>query len=182
MYRNISLWIAVFFINYAFQLYRGDPKDKIIFGVVLAMIIAETVDLLNWIPEFKRVRKITAFVIPVFAFYLLFTKRQSTSGYISFLLFSMLMFFAIWRKSNGDTRSLSHKEIRNARILGVLIGFLCFWEISMFSLERIFHSDYLYPTISVLLVPHLDSLLGRGVFLVIWVMLGFFLLNDWDES
>lgn len=178
----MSLWIAVFLINFLFQLYRGFDPDLIYFGSALILILLESVGFLNWIPNFKIIRKISLFLLPIISFSVIFTPRESTVGRLLFYLLFIMMFFALWRSNSGDESTLSKREINLARSVSAILIFICFWEILMFIMARIFDDGWLYPTLSELIVPHLDGYLGRSIFVIFWCALGLFIIRDWDET
>ena len=182
MYRNVSLWIAIFFVNFIFQLYRGSGPDLIFFGLALALVVLESIGLLDWIPEFRSLRKIAINTLPIFGTLFIFAKRESAIGRYLFYALFVFMFLALWRRNSGDQSNLSKREINLARSISLILILICAWEILMFTLAQIFSDDWHYPTISVLIVPYLDGLIGRTVFVLLWSALGIFLIRDWSES
>jgi len=181
-YQSVSLWIAVFSINFIFQLYRGFDPDLIYFGIALLLVILESIGLLDWVPEFKGLRKVTIYILPVFSVVTIFLKRESNLGKYLFYALFILMFVALWRRNSGDQKNLNKREINLARSISFILIFICFWEILMFTLARVFSNDWLYPTLSELIVPHLDGFIGRSIFLTLWCALGIFIIRDWDET
>lgn len=181
-FQSVSLWIAVFSVNFIFQLYRGFDPDLIYFGIALILVILESVGLLDWLPEFKRVRKVAIYFLPSIGFFIIFIKRDNDLGRALFYLLFVVMFIALWRRMSGDESHLIKREINLAKSISFILIAICFWEILMFTLASFFSNDYLYPTLSELIVPHLDGLVGRSIFVTLWCGLGIFIIRDWDET
>lgn len=112
--QTVSLWIAVFLINFIFQLYRGFDPDLIYFGIALLLIILESVGFLDWVPEFRGIRKISIYLLPVFSVATIFLKRESTAGKYLFYSLFLLMFISLWRRKSGDQKNLNNREINLA--------------------------------------------------------------------
>lgn len=182
MYRKVSLWIAVFLINFIFQFYRGFDPDLIYFGIAFVLILFENFGLLNWIPELRKVRKKSVYLLPIFTIAFIFIKRESDIGFFLFYLLFVVMFFALWRKNDGGQSSLNRKEIVLARTISTLLVFICIWEILMFTLAKIRDDLWLYPTLSELVVPFLDGLFGRSIFVLCWCAIGIFIIRNWQEQ
>ena len=170
-------------MNFFFQLYRGSKQDIAIFTVALILLVLESTNNLNWLPEFKGLRKsrVNLFALIAMSLYLLFTKRGAPLTIWIFILFFIFMFLDLWRRHNGEKRKLTFAQEKSAQIWAMLGIALCFWELITFVLATISKDDYSYPTISVLIAPHLDALIGRAIFIVAWLLFGFLLLKDWRE-
>ncbi len=113
-FQSVSLWIAVFSVNFIFQLYRGFNPDLIYFGIALLLVILESVGLLDWVPEFKGLRKVAIYTLPVFSVVTIFLKRESNLGKYLFYALFILMFVALWRRNSGDQKNLNNREINLA--------------------------------------------------------------------
>ena len=180
---SLSWWSAAFGVNFLFQIYRGSPQDIIIFTIAWILIILESTHYLDWIPEFKNLRKLqlNKYLLIGVSLYLLFTKRETTLTIWIFAALFVYLFFDLWRRQDGETTKMSASEIKSARAWSGIGIILCFWELLAFVLASISKDDYSYPTISVLIAPHLDGLIGRGIFIIAWAAVGFLIINDWRE-
>ena len=178
----VSGWGLIFLINFSFQLYRGFDPDLFYFGFALALVILESAGLLNWIPEFRKVRRLVIFIVPIIGIAILFIKRESAEGRYLFYFLFVAMFVALWRRGDGDKNKLTQHEVSLAKSIGAILIAICSWEVLMFTLARIFDDSPGYPTLSELIVPHLDGYTGRSIFIVLWVALGIFIIRDWDET
>ena len=180
---GLSWWSAVSGVNFLFQIYRGSLQDIIIFTIAWILIILESSHYLDWIPEFKKLRKLSLnkYLLIAFSLYLLFTKRETPLTIWIFAALFIYLFLDLWRRDNGEKSKLSPTEIKSARAWGGIGIILCFWELLAFVLASISKDDYSYPTISVLIAPHLDGLIGRGIFIIAWAAVGFLIINDWRE-
>lgn len=181
--RTFSWWILAFAFNFVFQIYRGSLEDIIFFSIALIIMILESTKLLNWIPEFPTLRdsKANIFILIGISLYLLYTKRETPWTPWLFSIFFIFMFLDLWRREDGVQIKLTNSQIRSAKSWAVIGIALCIWELIAFVLASISKDDFSYPTISVLISPNLDGLLGRGIFIICWVALGFMLLRDWRE-
>lgn len=179
---TISWWGLIFLINFSFQLYRGFDPDLIYFGFALALVILESAGLLYWVPEIKKVRSLVLFLVPVIGAAILFIKRESSEGHYLFYFLFVAMFIALWRRRDGDKNKLTEREVSLAKSIGAILIAICTWEVLMFTLARVFDNSSGYPTLSELIVPHLDGYTGRSIFIVLWVALGIFIIRDWDET
>lgn len=183
MLRNLSWWALAFTVNFLFQLYRGSAQDTIIFTVALILIVLESTHLLDWIPEFKRLRKSKVNLVALLAVsvYIFFSKPDTTLTLLVFIALFFLMFFDLWRRDDGDGSKMKASEIKSARNWAAIGIALCIWELIAYVLASIYKDDFSFPTISVLLEPYLTEPLFRGVFVIIWAFLGWLLLKDWKE-
>ena len=180
---GFNWWSVAFVFNFIFQIYRGSREDIIFFGIALILIFLESTKYLDWIPEFKKLRdsKANIFILIGISLYLLFTKRETPLTPWLFSIFFIFMFLDLWRREDGDHIKLSGSQIKSAKSWSLIGIALCFWELIAFVLASISKDDYAYPTISVLISPNLDGLIGRGAFIICWAALGFVILKDWRE-
>ena len=179
----LNLWVAAFSVNFFFQLYRGSTQDIAIFTIALVLLILESSNYLNWIPEFKTLRnsRLNFVLLTFVSLYLLFTKRGAFATIWVFIGLFVFLFWDLWRRDNGEKIELNKKQRRSSEVWAILGIALCFWELITFVLASISKDDNSYPTISVLISPHLDGLIGRAIFIICWAALGFILINDWKE-
>lgn len=180
---SISWWSVAFAFNLLFQFYRGSLQDIVIFSIALFLIILESTHLLDWIPEFKKLRssRLNVYLLILVSIYLLFSKRETPLNIWVFSLLFIFMFVELWRRNNGEQAKMSKKEIKSAKGWSLIGITLSLWELTAYVLASISKDDYAYPTISVLISPYVDQLFGRALFLVFWVAFGFLLLHDWRE-
>lgn len=183
IFSSLSWWSAVFGFNFLFQLYRGSHQDIFIFTLALILIILESTHYLDGLPEFRKLRnsKINKYLLITISLYLLFTKRGAPLTIWFFGALFIFLFFDLWRRNDGEKRKLKPSEIKSAKSWGAIGIALCFWELIAFTAASIFKDDYSHPTISVLIAPHLDGLIGRSIFILAWAAIGFVLINDWRE-
>jgi hypothetical protein len=59
----------------------------------------------------------------------------------------------------------------------VLALFMAVSELFAYIFATVFKDDRTYPTISILVNPVLESPYGRAVFLILWMLIGFGLLQ-----
>ena len=173
----------VFALNYFFQLYRGSKQDIAIFTIAFILMILESTNYLDLIPEFKWMRyaKFNEIILIGFGIYLLLTRRGFPLTIWLFIALFVLMFLDLWRRFDGDGKKMSKANQKSVQAWAGIGVALCTWEFIAFVLASISKDDFSYPTISVLIAPHLDALIGRAIFIVAWILFGFLLLKDWRE-
>ena len=179
----VSGWALVFGVNFLFQLYRGNPWDQVIFTLVLIFITLESLHLFDWIPEFRKLRsaRLTQVILILISLYLIFAKPASAITGILMPLFLIFMFFALWRKRDGEKVHLKPEEIKSAKVWAIIGVAICLWELIAYVLGSISDDTYSSPTISDLLLPEMGGIFGRAVFTIGWAFIGFLLLRDWRE-
>ena len=179
----LSPWTSAFAVNFLFQLYRGNLQDIIIFGIALLLIIMESLHLLDWIPEFKgfRYSNLNRAILFSSGIYIFLAEPDTTLTLWVFALLFWFMFVGLWRRADGGHRQLTAKELKSAWVWSFILIALCFWELLAFVLAKINHDDYSYPTISVLVEPHINEPAFRAIFVLAWVSIGYLLIKDWQE-
>lgn len=179
----MNWWSAVFAINYIFQLFRGDKQDIAIFTLAFVLMLLEGSGYLNRIPtlHFLQKRRFNSWLIVVFALIVAPLKRGSEITFSLFIILFLYLFAALWRSEDGDLVHLSDDEIEITWRLSLVAIAICVWEVISFALAEQSKSDYLHPTISVLIAPHIAEGFGRFVFILLWVATGMLLLKDWAK-
>lgn len=181
--KSLSPWASAFGINFLFQIYRGNVQDIIIFAVAFLLIILESTHLLDWIPEFKgfRYSNLNRALLFSTGIYIFFADPDTTLTLWVFAALFWFMFLGLWRREDGGHRKLTAKELKSAWIWAIIGIALCSWELAAFVLAEVNHDDFSYPTISVLVEPHINEPAFRAVFVLVWVSLGNLLIKDWQE-
>ena len=63
-----------------------------------------------------------------------------------------------------------------------LATILCVSELFAYIWASAFKDDDRYPTISMIVNPVLESPYGRGIFLVVWMLIGVGLIHPWRKK
>ena len=181
--KSLSPWASAFGLNFLFQIYRGNLQDIIIFGIAFLLIILESTHALDWIPEFKEFRfsKLNRALLFCSGIYIFLAEPDTTLTLWVFAVNFWIMFLGLWRRADGGHRQLTARELRSAWIWAFLGIALCTWELIAYVLAKINKDDYSYPTISVLVEPHINEPAFRAIFVLAWVSIGFLLIREWQE-
>jgi hypothetical protein len=176
--RKFNLWILVYGITSALQVFRGDVMDEIVFLGATALLIL--VALLNYnVPagrRFHRYAVIARYASLVLIVLLTLLPRHSTWVLLVLLVLLPLMLIAAWVGTYESIQPQT-KRIRRTRWLWTIWAVMfCLWEFLANILGQLAHNLELYPTISILLDPQLDHYIGRLVFVSLWIWAGYTLL------
>jgi heme exporter protein D len=89
----------------------------------------------------------------------------------------ILVISLIWSREHSE-RIVRDKRIRRSELLWVILAAaLALWEFGANILGIQFKSLYVFPTISVLVDPMLDSQGGKAIFVCMWMAMGLGLLR-----
>lgn len=175
--RHLSLWVWAFLINLGLQVFRGSLGDTVIFSIfsVILILASITKSNLKWLQNL-RFRYVSELALVIAALLLIVPWHTGvmTALFIATLLGCMVL---IWSREHTE-RAPRTKRIKRAELLWVVwaVG-LALWEFGA-NLLGIFNKNlYQFPTISILVVPMLDSSAGQTVFVGLWMLIGLGLLR-----
>lgn len=178
-----NLWFWLFVITTAFQIFRGSIVDTIIFGFGSLMVFLSAGNLLNHVhltkPHAHKYSIYTAVFVIVVA--LSIVPRHSEVHAIVVLAVLPLALRFAWYSDRGpkdraDARISRAKTIWAAASVGILI-----WEFAANILGQLDGSLHSFPTISVLVDPLLDNLIGQAIFVILWLTAGIGFLKLWKR-
>ena len=180
---HTSLWTLIFAFTFAIQIYRWAIADMLIFGFLTALLAIEpSKQTKSWKFNGVQVNEITAFlVIAATGVFIYVSERQDPALAAVFVLLAAILLLTIWRKK-PSAEKLSKREFGHAIYWSIVAGVLGAWEFLALILSRLVHNDKAFPTISELLLPKLDGNLPRLIFLIIWLGVGFYLIEKWDHN
>jgi hypothetical protein len=82
-----------------------------------------------------------------------------------------------WGTHRGPKKPATQR-LKRARLLWVSWAVLtCIWEFTANILGQLHNTHTGYPTISILIVPLLDTILGQAGFVAVWVLVGLSLIR-----
>lgn len=168
-------WVWFFFTTTFFQIFRGSLGDAIIFGLATTLISVAATDALNVnLLDRKQVRLMVS--APLFiGLAIAMTAVPRHTGVLAtfFLAILPLALILVWHKDAGEKQK-PPTDVKKARTLwaALCVG-MSLWELGANILGQLDDSLYTFPTISVLLDPALDTVWGQGVFVSIWLLIGF---------
>lgn len=178
-----NLWFWLFVTTTLFQVFRGSVVDAIIFGLGTLMVFLSAANLLNHIhlakPHAHKYAIFTAVFVIVVA--LSIVPRHGELHAIVVLATLPLALRFAWYSDRGP-KDKPDKRIKIARMTwaGASVGLLL-WEFGANIFGQLDKSLYSFPTISVLVDPLLDNLLGQAIFVILWLTVGIGFLKLWKK-
>ena len=167
-------WVWFFAITAAFQIFRGSFGDTIIFGLgglLVAIAASQALDR-NFLSR-EQVRLTASLPVAAgLALALSLLPRHSPIHAGIFIAILPLVLALVWHQDSGEKVKPTTLEKR-ARSLwaGLCVG-ITLWELGANIVGQLNHTLTEFPTISVLVDPGLDTILGQGVFVVLWLAAG----------
>lgn len=177
-------WFWVFAITTALQVFRGSPKDTIIFSLSgVAVWISASGVLGNRFGNKIRVNRAWTFWgVVLFAIALTVIDRH---GYIDgalILALLPLVLRLVWYSDTGPKDKPDPRMARSRTLWTILCLGITAWEFMANILGQLAGSLTIYPTISVLIDPLLDTKYGQAGFVILWLALGIGLLRIWGKK
>ena len=178
-----NLWFWLFLTTTLFQIFRGSIVDTIIFGLGTLMVFLSAANLLNHIhlakPHAHKYAIYTTVFVIVVA--LSVVPRHGELHTIVVLAVLPLALRYAWYSDRGpkdkaDIRIKRASQIWAAASVGILL-----WEFAANILGQLDKSLYSFPTISVLVDPLLDNLVGQAIFVALWLAAGIGFLRLWKK-
>lgn len=167
-------WFWFFSVTAAFQIFRGSFTDTIIFGLGGGLVaIAATTALDRNFLSREQVRLAASLPVALgLALSLSLLPRHSPIHAAIFISILPLVIALVWHRDPGE-RSKPNDSERRARSLWAALGVgICVWELGANILGQLNNTLTEYPTLSVLIDPSLDTTLGQGVFVTLWLAAG----------
>ena len=178
-----NLWFWLFLTTTLFQIFRGSIVDTVIFGLGTVMVFLSAANLLNHIhltkPHAHKYAIYTAVFVIVVA--LSIVPRHSEVHAIVVLAVLPLALRFAWYSDRGP-KDKADARIKRARMTwaAASVGILL-WEFAANIFGQFDHSLYSFPTISVLVDPLLDNLVGQAIFVILWLTVGIGFLKLWKR-
>jgi drug/metabolite transporter (DMT)-like permease len=162
-----------------FHLMRGSYGDAVIFGVGSLILIADWKHWIKWsMPERPRFRSWTILlVIAISSSVLFFSERGGWQDVVLLLTFAPVALTLVYYRDHGPKPSSTRLMNRTRWLWLTLAVVMCVSELFAYIWANVFKDDKTYPTISIIVNPVLESPYGRGVFLVLWMLIGVGLLQ-----
>ena len=175
----ISLWVAAFALCSALQVFRGDVVDETIFASSTVLILLSTTLLRRFsIPaaRFNRLRYLEWAGLVLLLSLGLIPRHSQLSAFVLLAALAAVVPIA-WGATALSPQKLTIRE-RNARLLwSSWAVVVCLWEFAANILGQLNQTHTRFPTISLLLDPVLNSVIGKAIFVMAWLMVGFGLLK-----
>ncbi len=170
-------WTLILVITGLFQVFRGAPIDGAFFLVIAALLVADAFGFVR-APDTRLPRRGALYGIgTVLGVLMVIAPRH---GWVEGLIVSAIgISVLVFAWPNPGSTAASADPLRRAAIVWSVIGVaLALWEVSSFLLGLPSpQAEFAHPSISLLLDPVLDSVLGRAVFTALWLLAGIGLLR-----
>lgn len=182
--RGINPWLPVFAFVTIFHVMRGSTGDAIIFGIGTALLIADWKKLLKWhMPERPKFGKVSvALTILVSSSVLFFSERGGWQDVVLLLALAPIALTLVYYRDHGPKPSSTRLMARTKWIWLTLALVMAVSELFAYIWASVFKDDQSYPTISIIVNPVLESPYGRGVFLILWMLIGVGILQLWRKK
>lgn len=175
----VSLWVAAFALTAALQVFRGALEDTIIFvaGGLLILLSTNVLAKIN-LPSAKLTAGSNldwAGMILLFA--LAFTPRHTFFNLGIFVLLLPLVLFMAWGAHAEPVRQLTKRDRATRFAWSAWAIVMCLWEFGANIFGQLSKVPDAFPTISVLVDPILKLEIGQAGFVVVWLLVGYYLLK-----
>jgi hypothetical protein len=181
---GINPWLPPMIYVAIFHLMRGSYGDAVIFGVGSLILIADWKHWIKWsMPERPRFRSWTILlVIAISSSVLFFSERGGWQDVVLLLTLAPVALTLVYYRDHGPKPSSTRLMNRTRWLWLTLAVVMCVSELFAYIWANVFKDDKTYPTISIIVNPVLESPYGRGVFLVLWMLIGVGLLQAWRKK
>lgn len=177
---GINPWLPVFAFVTLFHLIRESYIDALIFGLGSLILILDWKKLLPWRMPKRHVLSnwFLAGIIAVSFAVLFFSNRGGWQDVLLLLIVGPAALFLVYYRDHGPKPSGNGTMVRTKWIWMTLAIFMAVSELFAYIWAVVYKDDNSYPTISIIVNPILESPFGRGVFLVLWMLIGLGLLRN----
>ena len=167
-----------------FHIMRGSTGDAIIFGVGTALLIADWKKLLRWhMPERPKIGKASVVIaILLSSSILFFSERGGWQDIVLLLALAPIALTMVYYRDHGPKPSSTRLMARTKWIWLSLALVMAVSELFAYIWASVFEDDQSYPTISIIVNPVLESPYGRGIFLILWMLIGVGILQLWRKK
>ncbi|MEO0048709.1 MAG: hypothetical protein RL556_41 [Actinomycetota bacterium] len=175
--RHVSLWIVAFCINLGLQVFRSSWNDTAIFSMfTLVLIFASRTKSNAAILQNLKFKYVVEAALVISLLLIVLPWHNLNFGILVAAIL-ILVISLIWSREHSE-RIVRDKRIRRSELLWVILAAaLALWEFGANILGIQFKSLYVFPTISVLVDPMLDSQGGKAIFVCMWMAMGLGLLR-----
>lgn len=173
-------WVFVLVAIAVVQFARGAYIDGIVFGLVAAALIADGIGMLQ--RQSSRTRAVPLALLLVIAalcaVILLLAPRHGVVATVVFVAIGVAVVLVGWRQPGGEQKGWTPTRVRAATAWSIAGVIGCLWELTMYILGSLHVGGReSFPALSDLLDPLIDTVPGKAVFIVLWLLLGLFLLR-----
>lgn len=176
--RGFNPWVVIFVGTALFHAWRGSVQDIIIFGLSATLILTQVFGMhrlgFENQPQFSTWA--IAAVVLLSAVMLFISPRHELVNFLVVLAFIPIGIALVMYRDRPAPQP--RRQVLRARLLwGFWAALFALTELVAYVGSKLSGDLTLFPTISVLLDPVLDTQLGRAVFVALWLMAGVYLFG-----
>lgn len=177
---GINPWLPVFAFVTLFHVIRESYIDALIFATGSLILVIDWKKMLCLpMPKRKTLKKwFLALVIALSFSVLFFSNRGGWQDVLLLIALGPAALFLVYHRDYGPKPSGNGTMARTKWIWMTLAIFMAVSELFAYIWAVVFRDNNTYPTISIIVNPILDSPYGRGIFLVLWMLIGVGLLRN----
>ena len=177
---GINPWLPVFAFVTLFHIIRESYSDALIFAVGSMILILDWKKIRFWrMPKRRAVKGgVLALVVALGCSVLFFSERGGWQDVLLLLALGPAAIYLVYFQDRGPKPSGNGTMVRTKWIWMSLAIFMALSELFAYIWAEVFKDDQTYPTISIIVNPILDSPYGRGLFLLLWILIGLGLLRS----
>ena len=167
-----------------FHFMRESWVDAAIFTIGSLLNNAERKKWFRWeMPERPKLSRTPVLLAILLASSILFfSERGGWQDIVLLLALAPIALFMVYYRDHGPKPSSTPIMNRTRWLWLTLATILCVSELFAYIWANAFKDDESYPTISIIVNPVLESPYGRGIFLVVWMLIGVGLIQPWRKK
>ena len=167
-----------------FHFMRESWVDAAIFTIGALLVIADWKKWFRWeMPERPKLSKTPVLLAILLASSILFfSERGGWQDTVLLLALAPIALFMVYYRDHGPKPSSTKLMNRTRWLWLTLATILCVSELFAYIWANAFKDDESYPTISIIVNPVLESPYGRGIFLLVWMLIGVGLIQPWRKK
>lgn len=169
----------VFGLTAGLQIFRGSSADTVFFTFATALVLLSG----TWLQraDFLSTQHVSDSALKWGALALVIgltiLPRHTQVGMVVFLCLLPAAVLLVWGNHRGPKGKPSQR-LKKARFYWIIWAVLtCLWEFAANILGQLAKDLHAFPTISILVDPLMDSILGQAGYVVIWVAVGYGLIK-----
>lgn len=176
--RSFNPWVVVFVGMALFHAWRGSVQDIVIFGGAALLILTQVFGLYSL--GFKRqptvsIAAISATVM-ISAALLYVSPRHGLVNFLVLIAFVPIGYLLVMHQDRAHPLP-SKEDLRGRLTWAIWAAAFALVELVAYLGSKIVGDLSVYPTISVLLDPVLDTSIGRATFVALWLISGVYLFG-----
>jgi hypothetical protein len=176
---GLNPWAPMFAFVALFQFLRGANFDAIYFSFIVAILLIDGRKLFPF--EFPGKPKANSLFLAAGAIGLAITltalPRRSEIAISLMVVIFLIAMALVWYKDAGPESRRTPELIRSKWLWFAVVIAACLWELTSYIRSDMVGDPLAYPTVSILMGPIMNDPIGRGVFVAVWLLIGFWLFR-----